>query len=357
MEANGPRAMLERMVDGCGTGGSEFMGGNRTLWFVGNSVSRHHYFAAGALLKGRDPSSVGFVANRSQQIKWCGRGGSYSGHRPGQGLCYGPCSCSLLLPRSAGGFVRLVFIWQQRTHDRWLNDIFVNHAERKKYAPLEGSPARGDIVFANVGLDGIADALKRGLTKKRLSAADGPRNVTRFLERWAEGLPLQSTSVATAMASAHSDAGIRPVFRSTSPICGSGKHGPPGQWGKMPISYVNSWIAESDSHFRSAMAAHAVPFFDLTSWDMHLGKCNFAVPTPAELKQGTAAANATIACICRGYEDELHPSGFTGALQLGQMAKFACDAYGAKRSQSEETTNKRVRRKRMEARGAAYRYI
>jgi hypothetical protein len=344
MEAVGPRAMLERMIDGCGTDGLlGGRGGNRSLWFVGNSVSRHHYFAAGALLKGRDPTGVEFVANRSQQIKLCGRGGTFKGHRPGQGLCYGPCSCSLLVPRPAGGFVRLVFIWQQRTYDRWLSDIFVNQAERNKYAPLEGSPARGDIVFANVGLDGIADALKRGLTKKRLSAADGPRNVTRFLERWATALPSQSTSVAAAMAKAHLDVGVRPVFRGTSPICGSGKDGPPGQWGKVPIPHVNSWIAQSDANFRSAMNAYGVPFFDLTFADMQLGKCSLPAPDPADLYRGTASANATVECICHGYADELHPSGLTGALQLGQMAKFACDAYGAQRSRRRNTAAKRLR--------------
>ena len=52
---------------------------NRTIWFLGNSVSRIHYFAALALLNGDAAASI------DEQVTLCGRGGAWGGRRPGQG--------------------------------------------------------------------------------------------------------------------------------------------------------------------------------------------------------------------------------------------------------------------------------
>jgi len=61
--------------------GDQPFSGNETLWFLGNSVSRIHAFAAAALFsKGND-----YVGREDQKIL-CGAGGSpFKKARPGQG--------------------------------------------------------------------------------------------------------------------------------------------------------------------------------------------------------------------------------------------------------------------------------
>ena len=129
---------------------------NRTLWFVGNSVSRIHFFAALAMLSGeREQKSI------SDQIDLCGRGGEWRGRRPGQGVsCLGPCSCSATVP--GGG--RLAFVWQQRTFDRVIGPALLG---RVGSIPIRA----GDVVFLNAGLDNVVDMAKRSYTKKAGSCA------------------------------------------------------------------------------------------------------------------------------------------------------------------------------------------
>ena len=321
--ASTARTELQQAINSCESG-NHSSGRNRSVWFIGNSVTRHHFFAAIALLKSRDPSAVDFVEDRKQQIQVCGRGGQWKGHRPGQGLCYGPCSCSQTLPWMDGlSFVRLVFVWQQKNFDGYLSDLLVDAAARRKYALLEGSPGPGDLVLVNVGLDGVADTLKRGLTNKRLSRAEvreGPRNLTRFLKRWRDQLPSQAANLAAAMQNAQR-AKMRVIFRATSAICPTAKE--PDQWGHVPISTVNGYLAESDLTFRAAFAQRSVPFFDMLGADVEDG-CKDAVRVTASVR---ANRNTSIACACRNYADSLHPTGPRGARQLAELARFACDAY------------------------------
>lgn len=121
-----------------------------TIWFVGNSVSRIHFFAALASLSGD-----GEQKSLAEQINMCGRGGEWRGRRPGQGTsCLGPCSCSAVLP--GGG--RLSFVWQQRTFDKVIGPALLGE--------VASIPIRaGDVVFINAGLDNVVDSNARVQTQ------------------------------------------------------------------------------------------------------------------------------------------------------------------------------------------------
>ena len=67
---------------------------NRTLWFMGNSVSRGHFYAVRAML------GLGLVDRQEQKLE-CGAGGPWKGRRQVGGVplnCNGACACYSYVP-------------------------------------------------------------------------------------------------------------------------------------------------------------------------------------------------------------------------------------------------------------------
>ena len=185
---------------------------NHTLWFLGNSVSRIHFFAALAMLSGEgEPKQI------EEQVRMCGKGGEWRGRRPGQGVsCLGPCACSATVP--GGG--RLAFVWQQRTFDKMLGPALLGELA------LSGLRVQaGDLVFFNAGLDNVVDCAKKAFTKKtkaiRLGQLVGD-NLTRHAAtqkvKWNESLQEDAPRLARALAAAQ-HMGRRVFWRSSSPVC------------------------------------------------------------------------------------------------------------------------------------------
>lgn len=292
-----------------------------TLWMVGNSVMRMHFFAALALLNG--DTFVGI----DEQIKQCGRGGESRGRRPGQGLsCLGPCRCSADID---GGRGRVVFVWQQRLFH--MGDEFVLALNRagtggsstslrrgapgtrgenatpamKRLAGLQIQP--GDAVIANMGLDDIVTLAKYSFGKRRPKPtdrhADGSAwTLTDYLERWRQSVADGAPALATSMAAAW-QSGRAAFWRSSTPVChapgyrthwgmltgprahlpqpsisSSGDSDAPSTQGGGPAhgpapplleesTTVNDLLAHSDASVAESMTARGVPALDLTAID------------------------------------------------------------------------------------------
>jgi hypothetical protein len=126
----------------------------RNIWYVGNSVSRIHYFATLALLRGD-----GVMTSIDEQIAQCGRGGEWRGARPGQGTsCLGPCSCASNVSVNDEGHPYNVhtvgFVWQQRLFDDALPSLLAGSFTQVPIRP-------GDLVVLNAGLDDLVHTAKR----------------------------------------------------------------------------------------------------------------------------------------------------------------------------------------------------
>ena len=158
----------------------QLFSGNETLWFLGNSVSRIHAFAAAAMLS---KGNVTIVSRQDQKIL-CGAGGSFGGSRPGQGKCYGTCGC--MVPNTQP---KIGFIWQQRYFDMQLRNILLGKDEH--YIIREG-----DTVILNMGLDDINI---------------GPN-------RWRESIVTEAPNLVQTIEDA-SASGRRVVFRYTTLLC------------------------------------------------------------------------------------------------------------------------------------------
>ena len=111
----------------------------RTVWFLGNSVSRGHYYSALSLFDGK-------IVDKDTQKNECGAGGLAGGRRPGQGDCYGTCHCTF----SPKPSLRFAFVWQQRIIDEELCKMIVGEDS----FGLAVKPQ--DTVFLNAGVDDIA---------------------------------------------------------------------------------------------------------------------------------------------------------------------------------------------------------
>ena len=320
---------------------------NATIWFMGNSVSRIHFFAALAMLSGE-----GEQKSLSDQIQMCGRGGEWKGRRPGQGVsCLGPCACSATLP--GGG--RLAFVWQQRTFDK-----VIGPALRGEIG-LDGNTIKAfDIVFVNVGLDNVVDTAKKSYTKKNVAIRMGQltgENLTRHAasvkQLWNESVQADSVRLAEALSLAQ-QAGRRVVWRTSSPVCFQPEY--VTNWG-MATRTVNAMVAFSDAVVTAAVVARAVPVFDLLRFDHELlcggiasggrddghgggaghgrgdhghdsgghdsgGQGNALSAADRDPDESSAAA--VTACRCLGYgmdSTRLHPAPATATWQVERMLR------------------------------------
>ena len=111
----------------------------RTIWFLGNSVLRGHYYYALRLFDWN-------IVNKDAQKEECGVGGIAGGRRPGQGACYGICHCTVY-PKPS---IRFVFVWQQRIIDEEICKMIVGEESFGMVVELQ------DTLFLNAGADDIA---------------------------------------------------------------------------------------------------------------------------------------------------------------------------------------------------------
>ena len=183
-----------------------------TLWLLGNSVARIHYFAALSLLNGVAAKGI------EEQIAMCGKGGEWRGRRPGQGQsCLGPCSCS----ESVAGGGRLVFMWQQRLYhhsDELMIALNSTAGTSKSTSKLRSALqiADGDAVLFNTGLDDVQSLAKRA-TGKRRAAALLNRSFADWKSGWRRSLEDSAPQVAAKMQAAWQRG--RPTFwRTSTPV-------------------------------------------------------------------------------------------------------------------------------------------
>ena len=122
---------------------------NKTVWFLGNSVSREMFFLTHKLLNGHQHHATQLSDEASWRQKlMCGRGGQHGGMRPDTGGtvsdmgttqdCWGACACSV--PQHHGGALNFGWIYH------WANE---------KIESLLMGNATGrvpDVVVYNVGL-------------------------------------------------------------------------------------------------------------------------------------------------------------------------------------------------------------
>ena len=208
-----PKTVEARVDIGNNSTNSELIKDTETLWFLGNSVSRIHAFAAAAML------SNGRAIGREEQKILCGAGGSFGGSRPGQGKCYGACGC--MVPNTQP---KIGFIWQQRYFDEQLRNILLGKDEH--YTIREG-----DTVILNMGLDDI-----------------GPN-------RWRESILNEAPNLVQTIEDA-SAAGRRVLFRYTTLLCTG--FGP--SWFGTSYDDANQRIQSSNqllqSYFESSSIMH-----------------------------------------------------------------------------------------------------
>lgn len=281
---------------------------NRTIWFVGNSVMRVHFFATAALLGGAGISNV----SKDEQIAQCGKGGVWGGRRPGQGhSCQGPCTCSVATPRG-----RVAFVWQQKVFDATLPATLGGAHASTSIAP-------GDFVFLNAGLDDAVNALKLAFSKKgRL--VRGPRgepgyytgNWTYFRQRWRDELAVAATSMARTLADARRR-GVRAFWRSSTPLCQ-----PPANrvtWGGLSTAEVNAMVNHSDALASRALSAAGLAPLDMRAADVQLNGC----------RRHEGNETAVVGCRCRGYTDStrLHPGPELASRQVVTLLASAARTF------------------------------
>lgn len=290
-----------------------------TLWFLGNSVSRIHLFAALALLSKQQASTVSV----DDQITQCGRGGEWKGRRPGQGLsCLGPCSCSDVAP---GSNVKVVFVWQQRAWDETLDSALSGGRFSPKTAPI----AQGDIVLMSSGLDSVYSVFKKTLTAKKAFGLDGRAirgNYSFFAEQWRTALAKDAERLAASVATAWRG-GRRVFWRSntldcyptnrTRPEFAAGlRPGTPGRSMMDSLgfaslsSWMNSLLAEHDNTVRVALERQGLPVLDMREIELEVNGCT---------AHGDDASVS--ACRCEGYLDKskLHPDPLRASRQVAKL--------------------------------------
>ena len=284
-----------------------------TLWFIGNSVSRIHFFAALAILNTQEGyTQVGIP----EQITQCGRGGEWKGRRPGQGLsCLGPCSCSDNVPKSN---MSLVFVWQQQNWDPALNTILTGG----RFSPNQSPVQAGDVVLLSTGLDPIYDLFKRSLTKKKSRGADGhliQGNYTYFAERWRDTLRLHAEQLATSVAASWRS-GRRVFWRTSTPDCfptnatrnqfapalmaGSSGRAVMESLGITSHSeWTNTLLDENDAVIRTALKRRGLPVIDMRELEAAASGCR------------------EVGCLCDGYVDStrLHPGPLLAGQQVARL--------------------------------------
>ena len=300
-----------------------------TLWLIGNSVSRIHFFAALAMLSGSTSSNVTVL----DQITQCGRGGEWKGRRPGQGVsCLGPCSCSDQVP---GLNMSVVFVWQQQVWDRTLHSSLLGAQFSAGQSPI----APGDVVLLNGGMDAVSILFKRAFAGKKFFGSDGRTvkgNYTFFASKWRQTLASESEQLATSIAAAW-HTGRRVFWRTTTPDCYPRnatrpefavalQPGKPA-WAAMALSHYSSlsqWynalINESDATVRAALRRHGLPVLDMVDVDIAVNGC----------REGLGSVRRdedVLRCRCNGYVDRtwLHPGPMLASRQVAQLLQVTND--------------------------------
>lgn len=278
--------------------------GNTTVWIVGNSVQRKRYFAAAAAFN----TSHANVTTLHEEKTLCGQGGAAAGKRPGQGSCFGPCTCGSRAPMLD---LDLAFLWQQRVYDAPLRGILLGAA------PVRGRYVRArDVVLLNAGLDDIATG-------------------SHGRDSWSRTQQTEAHALALLLEEAERRMGLRVLWLSTTDACDA--------FLGRTRSELSQAIRSSNGIIARALAARGVPMLDLTYLDAPLSGCDTwggeeaaAGCKSGDASQMAAAARVTLGvtlppggskrtCACeRAYQDHVHPTLWHAQLQLGYALRVAC---------------------------------
>ena len=129
---------------------------NKTVWLLGNSVTRHWAFTTEKMLTGAQNGSLAMSKfSTAAEKARCGAGGEWRGRRPdggggtwknASGDCFGTCECSFdHIPAVLGSGARLIFGWIWELAHPSVEDVLVRGVQGKSGPP--------DIVVYNVGMD------------------------------------------------------------------------------------------------------------------------------------------------------------------------------------------------------------
>lgn len=307
-----------------------------TLWLIGNSVSRIHFFAALALLNDGHSSNVTIP----EQITQCGKGGDWKGRRPGQGTsCLGPCSCSDKVP---GLDMKVVFVWQQQVWDRTLHSSLTGG----QFSPNQSPIRPGDVVLLNSGMEAVSVVFKRAYGGKKYIGADGrviniKGNYSFFAAIWRQALARESEQLAESVAAAWRG-GRRVFWRTSTPDCHPSTrsefvpHLKPGKpaWEAMTSlgfqsvsQWWNSMVRESDSTVREALTRRGLPVLDMVEVDKEANRCR------ERLANARNSEEALLACRCDGFVDHTwyHPGPLLASRQVALLLALTDASCSARR--------------------------
>ena len=307
-------------------------GRNQTIWFLGNSISRGHAFAANYVLNsnnskttntksdGINSKSKTYLPSGPLQQEMCGKGGRFQGQRPGQGKCYGACGCFLgelaegeddnvvgtvvrgndipnddemnvttknsTIPRTQNSSRRRIgFLWQQQVDGQKLRDLLLG-------SDPDYTIREGDLVFINVGLQTVVDY---------------DTNVTQAMAR-------ESPRFVSALQDAV-DAGRHVIFRYSTPICSRGL-----VFNKWTNSSINGLIDDANDSLRVQFEQH--------EQKLRQGKGGGVVNVVSKSTGIRSIPTTHVNVDCMKYKDFIHPGDDLAVEQVQQLLHQANVHYG-----------------------------